>query len=437
MNPVDSLTPLEQALAAKGIGPKGLKPLSDEVILSLSEEMATGDRDVLSAVVLMGFLVLESKDGEWNAFDRGFDLYGQAWSEELRCLYGMHRPSGKICEGNDVLAWIFKLIQHEDLSPEQCHGVVDYLLSPVGREVYKAALLQGLRVKRESDGENEALYKRLFSRAQHVESDHDLIVDLSMPYDGMVRSIDKSLELAALLSEMGLSVVCHGVRGLGPKFGESVVTRFDESNGLGFDLALSGLDKLGVAIVEQKESFMDLFHLLPLRNSMRKRPFLATLEKMLMPIRARKNVLVTGYVHSAYRDSIPELISRSGYWDKMLLVKGMEGAIFLDPRKSVRAMSVVGGRVDEYRVPNYVDIINSPSEGAHGDSVQGNEVSLHWWKFPEGEDRASLLYTASTILDFVLGDEGRSDRMERMEEISSGGRLDDRLEQLLVHYQSV
>jgi len=55
-----------------------------------------------------------------------------------------------------------------------------------------------------------------------------------------------------------------------------------------------------------------------------KRPMLATLEKILLPLKARKNILATTYFHRGYEVALTE-IGKLSQFDKVIIGNGMEG----------------------------------------------------------------------------------------------------------------
>ena len=57
---------------------------------------------------------------------------------------------------------------------------------------------------------------------------------------------------------------------------------------------------------------------------MLKRPALATLEKLLMPLQGAENWLFTGYIHTAYRETVPLLARHAGF-DRVVVQRGIEG----------------------------------------------------------------------------------------------------------------
>ncbi len=418
MNPTN--TPfLEAALKAKGIGPNGLRPLKTEQILGMVSEIADGAPLPLVTSILTGFAILEKDEAEWAALQ-------EAWLDKLegRCplLDGLVlRRQVDSCfphhqELNDLLGC-------RALSRLQCEKVMAFLLEPEADELVKVMLLQGLRVKRETDAENVALLDALQRTAPSRDVQADILVDWSVPYDGLNRNEDISLACAVLLAEMGLPVVLHAVRGLGPKYGKTILDFVSKDVVCDLEKACFSLDQSGVAIVDQAEVFPDLAALLPLRNAMRKRPCLATFEKMLLPLRAKRSILVTGYVHRAYRDSIPTMLKGVGVADEVLLFKGLEGSVILDPHKTQRVIQLKGGEVSEWKLPR---LESEATELAQGDST--------WWRCVEHPSRGRLLFTVGQVYERIVGGLVEGFTMDRMIQILDSGDFDNRLAMVREHY---
>jgi anthranilate phosphoribosyltransferase len=78
-------------------------------------------------------------------------------------------------------------------------------------------------------------------------------------------------------------------------------------------------------------SYLSTAHTLPQLEALRslrieivKRPMLATLEKILLPLKARKNILATTYFHRGYEVALTE-IGKLSQFDKVIIGNGMEG----------------------------------------------------------------------------------------------------------------
>ena len=64
---------------------------------------------------------------------------------------------------------------------------------------------------------------------------------------------------------------------------------------------------------------------------------LATLEKMLMPVKARKNILATTYFHRGYEIALTE-IGKLSQFDKVIIGNGMEGTTLFGVHKETKSV---------------------------------------------------------------------------------------------------
>ena len=403
---MENLSPIERGLKAKGIGPKGLKPIDKDTLVEIFRQLVEGElQEELVATFLMGYRVLENDPEQISMLDSVFEEFSSKLSSSLRVIL---EESSDDALGK-VEGWLEALKRNSDLSIADCRGVIDYLLSAEGDNSFKAALLQGLRVKRESDEENKALLGRLLELAPHERLPYPSVIDLSEPYDGMTRNENLSLELAVILSLMGEKVVLHGVRGLGPKFGKGILDRVDAGVRCDAFLGKAAIEEAGLAILDQAQIWPEFNSLLELRNKIKKRPFLATMEKMLLPFAGESSLLVTGYVHSAYRDSIPSMLMANGI-DKFMLVKGLEGGVQLR-----------GGGKTEVFFPNEGSIESEMLE------VETDGEASHW-------EKGGVLSTAQAILKFGLGREVGASTILDMKAMMVDGRFEKRMELIREFY---
>ncbi len=413
---------LERGLAAKGIGPKGLKPLAEQDLAGAIVEIAQGRHsDALAATFLMGFQVLERDESERAVFSKTYLENKAQIGPELQDVFELLELKGD----SQIQKILIKLAHREDLDDGECQFGVDMLLDPQISEVYKAAFLQGLRVKRETDEENLSLYKSLFSKAPRRELDGmpDVIVDWSDPYDGMNRHANLSFLGGVVLSAMGVPVVMHSTSGLGPKYGLTVLDSLGSDGELNLSLGEQALNEHGLAVLDQAKVFPEMKKLQDMRNSMKKRPFLATIEKMMMPFKAKKRtVLVTGYVHKAYKSAIPEMVMSHKAYDEILLVKGIEGSVLLDPSKKISAIFAEGETSCELEF-KLNEKGASPKEELKPSDIENilTGKDVRW---------DTLSFTVSKILEIVFGRSAENDIILEMTRLKNEGLL-------LNHYQKV
>ncbi|KAL4198952.1 hypothetical protein AMTRI_Chr03g142540 [Amborella trichopoda] len=151
-------------------------------------------------------------------------------------------------------------------------------------------------------------------------------------YDGNTRFFRGTLFIAAVRACYGESSVLHGVEWMPPKGG---ITEEQMLKFMGASTNLSTLqakklledDDVGFAYISQREAHPSLYSLLGMREHMKKRPPLATAEKVQQYVRARGwESIVAGFYHEGYEVPLLMLMRRRGV-HAGLVVKGEEGGL--------------------------------------------------------------------------------------------------------------
>uniref|UniRef100_A0A803PGU5 Anthranilate phosphoribosyltransferase n=1 Tax=Cannabis sativa TaxID=3483 RepID=A0A803PGU5_CANSA len=208
-------------------------------------------------------------------------------------------------------------------------GVSESLLS---------AFLIGQRMNRETDRELKA-YCLAFDDELGPPPVADVrsLTHYGEPYDGNTRFFRSTLFVAAVRSCYGESCLLHGVEWLPPKGG---ITEEQMLKFMGANTNLSPLqaktliedEEVGFAYVSQREARPSLYSLISLREHIKKRPPLATTEKVQQFVRARgKEAIVSGFYHEGYEEPLLMLMKRRGV-HAGLVVKGEEGALSMTTR---------------------------------------------------------------------------------------------------------
>ena len=240
----------------------------------------------------------------------------------------------------------------KDLSIDEARDATLEILSGEADPVQAAVFFIGLRMKIETNDENLGIYQALQQYTDQHTADVDEILTFSDPFNGYNRHCPILAFLPAVLAASGLPTVSMGVKEMGPKFG---VTHFQV-------LALAGMDTyqsvetgtsqinnpdINWAYMDQSKATPALFALEDLRTKIIKRPSLATLEKLIMPIKAQsKNHLAVGFVHKAYPQVLAWLATQAGF-QSALVMRGVEGGILPTLRDVSNNYRVFGEQVDE------------------------------------------------------------------------------------------
>ncbi|CAN1152254.1 Anthranilate phosphoribosyltransferase [Linum perenne] len=91
-------------------------------------------------------------------------------------------------------------------------------------------------------------------------------------------------------------------------------------------------EDLGFAYISQREAHPSLYSLIGLREHIKKRPPLATTEKVQQLVRAKgREAIVAGFYHGGYEEPLLMLMRRRGVHSG-LVVKGEEGALSMTTR---------------------------------------------------------------------------------------------------------
>ncbi|CAH2066592.1 unnamed protein product [Thlaspi arvense] len=217
-------------------------------------------------------------------------------------------------------------------------GVSESLLS---------AFLIGQRMNRETDRELKA-YCLAFDDELGAPPVADVksLTHYGEPYDGNTRFFRSTLFVAAVRACYGESSVLHGVEWMPPKAGvtEEQMLKFMGANtSLSVQQAKELIEdeKAGFAYLSLREARPSLYSLVGMREHIKKRPPLATTEKVQQFVRATgKEAIVAGFYHEGYEEPLLMLMRRRGVHSG-LVIKGEEGALSMTTR--VRAASASKG----------------------------------------------------------------------------------------------
>ncbi|KAL3695642.1 hypothetical protein R1sor_009718 [Riccia sorocarpa] len=168
------------------------------------------------------------------------------------------------------------------------------------------------------------------------------------PYDGNTRFFRNTLFVAAVRASYGECCLLHGIDSMPPKLGvteEQMLKHLGAATNLMPKQAVKLLEdeRVGFAYLSQREARPSLYSLIDLRKHIRKRPTIATTEKVQHYIRATgREAMMAGFYHEGYEDPLLMLIRRRSV-DAGIVIKGEEGALSLTT-KTRSPDAVVKGR---------------------------------------------------------------------------------------------
>ena len=220
----------------------------------------------------------------------------------------------------------------KDLTQNEANLATLEILSGQADPVQAAIFFIALRMKRESKEENLGILQSLQQSTTQMQADVEQLLIIADPYNGFNRHCPISAFLPAVLAAAGLPTVSQGVKQMGPKFGvthSQVLAQSGEATNLSVQDATNRINNpdIGWAYIDQAQATPNLYALQDLRTKMIKRPSLATLEKLIMPIKASaKTHLQVGFVHKEYPPILACLAQQVGF-ASALIMRGIEGGI--------------------------------------------------------------------------------------------------------------
>jgi anthranilate phosphoribosyltransferase len=322
---------LEELLKKKGIGPLGSKSLSEDEVKLATDLLLHSDVSLITkATMLTALLTLEANP------------YEAALLAQIKASPKATLPAEL---GNFIIPdlertfqnLVNKTIKKEDLNTEEATRAMDFFFDAKEPDYLKAAFLEAQRLKRETFTENQAFFNAMWKRAERITINQQPIIHLCDSFDGSNRTRNFSVFVAALIAAAGFRCVVSSIDSVAPKNGitsHQILHNADKKTLLNIEDASTELQNLGWTYIDQAVSFPALYAMKDLRKEMVKRPFIATFEKLLQPIRSStENYIVTGYTHSHYRQELVNLLKEQKQCTKAIILRGMEGSTHISMNK--------------------------------------------------------------------------------------------------------
>ncbi len=224
----------------------------------------------------------------------------------------------------------------KDLTEEEAKDALSLILDDRVSKIRAGVFLIAARMKLETVPENIGYWRALQSRISPATVDIDQLLQIADPFDGFQRIPYFGFYAIPVIAQLGLAVYGHSSLPLPPKFGitfEEILQNHYKVEDAKADRPL--LEKHRFGYLSTRDTLPQLEALRSLRIEIVKRPMLATLEKILMPLKARKNILATTYFHRGYEVALTE-IGKLSQFDKVIIGNGMEGTTLFGVHKETK-----------------------------------------------------------------------------------------------------
>jgi len=227
----------------------------------------------------------------------------------------------------------------KDLTRDEAEDALSLILNDEVSSERAAVFLIAARMKLETVEENIGYWKALDATTVSQEIKFDKLVQVAEAFDGFERTPVFTFYTIPLLAEMGLPSYGHSALPLPPKFGitfeDLLVNHYGVSADQTFEQRKTLIEKFGFGYLGTQQTHPKLDALKDLRAEIVKRPMLATMEKVLMPLQAKTNYLATNYFHPGYEESMLAVAALGG-WDIAVIGNGMEGSTLYGVHKTAK-----------------------------------------------------------------------------------------------------
>lgn len=411
---------LEELLKKKGIGPMGSKSLNQDETELLKKLLPDPDVSLTTqATMLTALLTLTPNPYEEHLIR---DLHSTPElflpSELKEFLF----PSAE----KSFVQLINKVISGQNLSIEEANRAMDYFFDPAVPEYLKASFLEGERLKRETFEENQVFFSRIWDASLRIQTDIPVLIHLCDSFDGSNRTRNYSVFVAALLAAAGFHCLLTGIDSVAPKFGYTSHTILQLAGKTPLLQTTKALDELktnGWTYLDQKEFTPSLYAMKQMRKEMVKRPFLATFEKLVLPIYSTgQNYIMTGYTHPHYKEELIKQLKASGRCDKAIVVKGMEGSTHMAMHRDTICITLDGHTIKE-------NVVSPSDYGLHiTEEKQDKSIvpevclqeGLDAFEGKDNDARRNIIYQTALILD-KTGLANRNEVTGRLQQLIDDG----------------
>ena len=226
----------------------------------------------------------------------------------------------------------------KDLTEEEAEDALSLILDGEVSEVRMGVFFIAARMKVETIPENIGYWRALQKKITPRKIDINNLLQIADPFDGFQRIPYFGFYAIPVLAELGLPTYGHSALPLPPKFGitfEDLLVNHYQFPKSGND-RIKQIEKFKFGYLSTADTHPALENLRSIRTEIVKRPMLATLEKILMPLQAEsKNYLATTYFHRGYEVSLTE-IGKLSEFDRVIVGNGMEGTTLFGVHKEAK-----------------------------------------------------------------------------------------------------
>jgi len=317
------------------VGKKGSKSLNHDDCQSIIDEIQTQDYSTMALGAFFGALCVKGLSEEDRLFENHFEKEFFSHPFNLIEHFSPESPS-------NIKALCRTLLDNQSLNIKETETLGQFLFSEQTNDFLRGLTASILRVRYETLDEYQGLLnsiEKTFHKIFHskVNLNHTTI-QLADPFDGASRTYCITPILAQHLIANQFQVVTLCGESSGPKLGNNLfeigkqlkVPFIKNPTELNNNLPQSGW------YLNEEDLSKPLNSWVTLRKQMIKRPFLATLERLLNPVGA--HVIIASAFHPSYGEKMLDICENAGYPNTIIVRNGIEGGIGFSLKRETKVL---------------------------------------------------------------------------------------------------
>jgi len=326
---------INRGIKTVGIGKKGSKSLTPELALEIVEDLKSGKVSEAAKGAFFAGLCAKGIEPDEEVLDQAFAPGILKDPSQLVNAITADAP--------EFAQWVCRqLLEGHTLDKHTAYDLGKFLFSDAPGDAARGWVASFLRVRYETPDEYEGLLQAvddtLGSAFKIPTPVGEPIIQFAEPFDGTDHSYMITPLIGRFFQRDGYRVVHQVGQNSGPKFEMNL---WDIALALGEKAAKSNAD-----LSLEKQAFGWFFHQsvmspmlerwVRIRHQTIKRPFLATIERFVNPLKS--DILIASAFHPPYGEKMMTIAERAGFKGTIIVRNGIEGTIAFPLLRGVKLL---------------------------------------------------------------------------------------------------
>ena len=337
---------VSDGIKAVGIGKKGSKALTPELIQAIVRELREGCVPAVVKGAFFGALITKGVTPEEKTLEEALGPGVLSDFPKLADYVAADAPA-------PIQELCVRLLRQETLDEETAKKLGDFLFSSEPGDGARGMVASIMRVRYETPEEYTGILRSIQETIEPPFREEvpsgEPIIQIAEPFDGVDHSYLITPLVLQYFQKQRYRAVGLAGRNSGPKAGHNLL---DLVNAVGATFLRRNTElrdkkpDLGWYIRQQDMSTaMDRW--VELRRQIIKRPFLSTLERFVNPVKA--DILIASAFHPPYGEKMITVAEKAGYPGVIIVRNGLEGTLAFPLKRGVKILCSARQAGGQYR----------------------------------------------------------------------------------------